>query len=106
MLRTLDRKLPAEKIHTVESAGDALNLLRTLGAQKRKKNVLRERRAHLMAERLDFKPDAADESQGTLLLSGNQNLFLFIFIQCVESGSALILLSWIRIRNGNADPDP
>jgi hypothetical protein len=101
VLRTLDRKLPAEKIHTVESAGDALNLLRTLGAQKRKKNVLRERRAHLMAERLDFKPDAADESQGTLLLSGNQNDLVFNPVLWIR-----ILLSCIRIRSENADPDP
>ena len=71
LLKTLDRLLPAEKIHTVENAGDAVNLLRTLGSQKRKRNVLRERRAHLLAERVEFTPHQADPSQGTLQISGN-----------------------------------
>jgi pre-rRNA-processing protein TSR1 len=70
LIKTLDRLLPVEKIHTVDSPAEALNLLRTLGGQKQKRNLMRERRAHLMAESVEFRPDEADVSKGTLLLSG------------------------------------
>jgi hypothetical protein len=33
-------------------------------------------------------------------------IYSFYFIQCCGSGSALIWLSWIRIRIRKADPDP
>ena len=70
LLKTLDRLLPVDNIHTVDTPNEAVNLLRTLGSQKRKRNLLRERRAHLMAEAVEFRPDEADTSKGTLLLSG------------------------------------
>jgi hypothetical protein len=76
LLKTLDRKLPVEKIHTVDSPGEAINLLRLLGGQKRKQNMMRERRAHLLAEAVDFKPDEADVNRGTLMMSGTGNFLL------------------------------
>jgi len=69
MVKALERKFPAEKIYTVDSESDALNLVRMFGAQKRRPNVLRERRGNLMAESVVYVP-GSDTSSGTLELTG------------------------------------
>jgi len=69
MIKALERKFPAEKIYTLESEADAINLVRLLGSRKRRSNMLRERRGHVMAESVKYLPGETSDT-GTLELTG------------------------------------
>eukprot|EP00088_Acartia_fossae_P067217 TRINITY_DN837_c0_g1_i1.p1 TRINITY_DN837_c0_g1~~TRINITY_DN837_c0_g1_i1.p1 ORF type:complete len:793 (-),score=239.64 TRINITY_DN837_c0_g1_i1:73-2451(-) len=69
MVKALERKFPVEKVHTLQTDSEAVNLVRTLGSQKRKSNVMRERRGNLIAESVKYIP-GADLSDGCLELTG------------------------------------
>jgi len=68
MVKVLERKYPAERIYTLNTDADALVLVRALGTQKRRYNVMRERRGHLMAESVKYIP--AEDGSGSLQLTG------------------------------------
>ncbi|XP_011306293.1 pre-rRNA-processing protein TSR1 homolog [Fopius arisanus] len=59
---------PEEKIHPLDKPVDALNLLRKAGAQKQRAVAYRNRRPHLIAEKLKF--TSSGENTGTLEISG------------------------------------
>ncbi|KAF2880196.1 hypothetical protein ILUMI_25997 [Ignelater luminosus] len=61
--------MPDEKILTLDKNVDAINLLRKIGNQKRKKVVYRDRRPHLYAENVEYIPDNQG-SLGTLKVTG------------------------------------
>uniref|UniRef100_U5EVS0 Pre-rRNA-processing protein TSR1 homolog n=1 Tax=Corethrella appendiculata TaxID=1370023 RepID=U5EVS0_9DIPT len=61
--------LPEEKLMSLDSGTDALNLLRRIGGQKRKTLHFRENRPHLLAEQVDFVPNQ-DGLTGTLQVTG------------------------------------
>jgi len=69
MIKALERKFPAEKIYTLDSDADAINLVRMLGSQKRRSNMMRERRGNMMAESVKFVP-GVDHDSGSLELTG------------------------------------
>jgi len=69
MVKALERKFPAEKIFTLNSETDALNLVRTFGSQKRRSNVMRERRGNMVAETVKY-VQGEDQSSGSLQLTG------------------------------------
>lgn len=62
--------LPDEKIMTLDSKTDGLNLLRRVGGQKR--NILHNKanRPHLFGEQLEFVPEMGEERVGTLKVTG------------------------------------
>ncbi|XP_015110274.1 pre-rRNA-processing protein TSR1 homolog [Diachasma alloeum] len=64
----LSKWLPEDKIHPLDKPVDALNLLRKTGAQKQRAVTYRNRRPHLIAEKLKF--SSSDEKTGTLEISG------------------------------------
>jgi len=69
MIKALDRKFPAEKIYTVDSDSDALNLVRSFGSGKRRPNLMRERRGNLIAETVNYAP-GEDPTSGMLEVTG------------------------------------
>ncbi|XP_023320999.1 pre-rRNA-processing protein TSR1 homolog [Eurytemora carolleeae] len=69
MIKALERKFPAEKIYTLETDTDAVNLVRTFGSQKRRSSTLRERRGNMLAETVQYIPGEAP-GEGSLELTG------------------------------------
>jgi len=70
LTKAFEKKLPIEKLYTIENSGDAQVLIRALGCQKRKSSLLRERRAHMLAEEVEFTPDPTNGGVGTLAVTG------------------------------------
>ncbi|CAH0388837.1 unnamed protein product [Bemisia tabaci] len=68
--RSLTRWLPEEKLQCLDKPSDALNLFRRISGQKKRSVIQRDRRAHLLAENLDFKLDSDGANSGTLAISG------------------------------------
>uniref|UniRef100_A0A8D8BHS8 Pre-rRNA-processing protein TSR1 homolog n=1 Tax=Culex pipiens TaxID=7175 RepID=A0A8D8BHS8_CULPI len=62
--------LPDEKIMTLDSKTDGLNLLRRVGGQKRKILHNKANRPHLFGEKLEFVPEMGEECVGTLKVTG------------------------------------
>jgi len=69
MIKALERKFPLEKIHMLGTDAEAVNMMRYLGTQKQRYNVLRERRGNLIAESVKYVP-GEDLSSGFLELTG------------------------------------
>lgn len=67
--KLISKWLPEEKVMQLDKSSDGLNLLRRIGNQKR--NILhhREKRPYLLAEEVEYVPDAEGEL-GTLKVSG------------------------------------
>lgn len=67
--KLISKWLPEEKVMQLDKSSDGLNLLRRIGNQKR--NILhhREKRPYMLAEEVEYVPDAEGES-GTLKISG------------------------------------
>jgi len=63
LLKAFEKKLPVERLHTVENSSEALLLVRALGCQKRKSSAMRERRAHMLADDVRLE-------DGTLAVTG------------------------------------
>ncbi|XP_071442696.1 pre-rRNA-processing protein TSR1 homolog [Hetaerina americana] len=72
LTKEVSRWFPDEKVLSIETPGDALLLLRRIGSQKQRPVTQRDRRPHILAEKLQFLPGSTEgmESQGTLLVSG------------------------------------
>jgi len=70
LTKAFEKKLPVDKLYTVENSNEAQVLIRALGCQKRKSSLLRERRAHMLAEEVEFTPDPASGGCGTLAVTG------------------------------------
>jgi len=69
MIKALERKFPVEKVHTLWTDAEAVNMVRYLGTQKQRYNVMRERRGNLIAESVKYLP-GEDLSNGNLELTG------------------------------------
>ena len=54
LAKALEKKLPVDKVWTVEGEAEAVNLVRAIAGQKRKGVGFREHRGHLLAERVEF----------------------------------------------------
>ncbi|KAL1460744.1 hypothetical protein WDU94_012696 [Cyamophila willieti] len=52
--KKVSRYVPDEKVMGLSNAVDVLNILRKIGNQKQRKVLFRDRRPHLLAEKLDF----------------------------------------------------
>ncbi|XP_076756814.1 tsr1 ribosome assembly factor [Xylocopa sonorina] len=63
--------LPDQKIFQLDSPTDAFNVLRRIGSQKQKNVSYRDRRAHLLAEEVQFKCNENSAELGTLMVSGH-----------------------------------
>ncbi|XP_063973599.1 pre-rRNA-processing protein TSR1 homolog [Diachasmimorpha longicaudata] len=64
----ISKWLPDDKVHPLDKPVDALNLLRKAGAQKQRTVTYRNRRPHLIAEKVKF--SSSGEDTGTLEISG------------------------------------
>ncbi|TRY75463.1 hypothetical protein TCAL_06410 [Tigriopus californicus] len=67
LLKALNQRFAIDKIFTCQTEAEALLFLRHLGSQKRRTNSLRQRRAHLVAEKVEFLGESA---LGTLKVTG------------------------------------
>lgn len=67
--KLISKWLPEEKVMQLDKSSDGLNLLRRIGNQKRNIIHHREKRPYLLAEEVEYVPDAEGES-GTLKISG------------------------------------
>jgi len=70
LLKAFEKKLPVERLYTVENSSEALLLVRALGCQKRKSSAMRERRAHMLADDVRMEPDPDCVGSGTLAVTG------------------------------------
>jgi pre-rRNA-processing protein TSR1 len=87
LLKSLNKRYPVEKIHTCRNDQEGVLLLRYLGEQKHKRSNLRDKRAHLLAEKFEF---VGTEAVGTLKLTGyvrGQNLSVNQLIHMPGIGS-------------------
>ncbi|XP_055613480.1 pre-rRNA-processing protein TSR1 homolog [Uranotaenia lowii] len=66
--KSISSVLPDEKIMTLDSSTDGLNLLRRIGGQKRRVLHNKANRPHLYGERVEYVPGA--DSVGTLKVTG------------------------------------
>ncbi|XP_018333925.1 pre-rRNA-processing protein TSR1 homolog [Agrilus planipennis] len=66
--KLVSKWFPDEKIMNLGKNVDALNVLRKIGNQKQKNLTYRDRRTHLVAEKMEFVPE--DDHTGTLKLTG------------------------------------
>ncbi|XP_055596062.1 pre-rRNA-processing protein TSR1 homolog [Uranotaenia lowii] len=66
--KSISSVLPDEKIMTLDSSTDGLNLLRRIGGQKRRVLHNKANRPHLYGERIEYVPGA--DSVGTLKVTG------------------------------------
>ena len=67
LLKMLNKKIPVEKIHTCRTEQEGILLLRHLGSQKRKSHNVRDRRAYLLAEKIEY---LGQSSVGMLKVTG------------------------------------
>lgn len=67
--KLVSKWLPEEKIMQLDKSSDGLNVLRRIGNQKRNVIHHREKRPYMLAEDVEYVPDAEGES-GTLKVSG------------------------------------
>jgi len=68
LAKALERKITVEKVYSVMEDIDAINLVRTLGNQKRRDVSFKSRRGHIYSEKVEF-VEAADGT-GTLAVTG------------------------------------
>ncbi|XP_032663678.1 pre-rRNA-processing protein TSR1 homolog [Odontomachus brunneus] len=62
--------IPEEKVFELDTAADCINILRRAGSQKERSIFYRNKRPHLLAEKLSFKCDG-DSDFGTLSVTGH-----------------------------------
>ncbi|KAG8298608.1 ribosome biogenesis protein tsr1 [Homalodisca vitripennis] len=67
---SINQWLPDEKVIILEQESDALKILRSIGNQKERGIVQRDRRPHLLAEQVEFIPDQQESSVGTVKMTG------------------------------------
>ncbi|XP_049866337.1 pre-rRNA-processing protein TSR1 homolog [Pectinophora gossypiella] len=67
--KLISKWLPEERVMQLDKSSDGLNLLRRIGNQKRNIIHHREKRPHMLAEEVEYIPDAEGDS-GTLKVSG------------------------------------
>ncbi|XP_076651890.1 tsr1 ribosome assembly factor [Halictus rubicundus] len=66
----IEKWLPEEKIFQLDTATDALNVLKRIGSQKQRIVAYKNKRPHLLAEEIKFNSDKASTDLGTLMVSG------------------------------------
>jgi len=54
LVKALERKMPVEKIWSVDGEQEAVNLIRHIGSQKRKVTSRKGKRAHLLGEKIEY----------------------------------------------------
>lgn len=67
--KLISKWLPEEKVLQLDKSSDGLNVLRRIGNQKRKIIHHREKRPYMLAEHVEYMPDAEGD-MGTLKISG------------------------------------
>lgn len=67
--KLISKWLPEEKVIQLDKSSDGLNLLRRIGNQKRNIIHHREKRPYMLAEEVEYIPDA-DGDSGTLKVTG------------------------------------
>ncbi|CAB3242948.1 unnamed protein product [Arctia plantaginis] len=67
--KLISKWLPEERVMQLDKSSDGLNLLRRIGNQKRNIIHHREKRPYMLAEEVEYVPDAEGEN-GTLKISG------------------------------------
>ncbi|KAI5748096.1 hypothetical protein M8J77_021827 [Diaphorina citri] len=75
--KVVNKYIPEEKVMGLSNPTDVLNVMRKIGNQKQRKIVFRDRRPHLLAEKLDFIYKENDNTKGVLKVTGylrGQNL--------------------------------
>jgi len=70
LAKSLDRKLPVEKVWSVEAELEAVNLVRAIGCQKRRAVRHRDRRANMLGEKVEWKEGETGSEVGTLAVTG------------------------------------
>jgi pre-rRNA-processing protein TSR1 len=68
--QTVEKRFPKEKIQQLDSESDGAKLLRLIGMQKSRHVTWRDRRAHLLAEQVQFDCLTENTDYGTLRVSG------------------------------------
>ncbi|XP_071960832.1 pre-rRNA-processing protein TSR1 homolog [Antedon mediterranea] len=68
--KIIEKRFPKEKIYTLDSAQDAILLLRHLGDQKLSSIRWRDTRPHILARSVNFEPNPEQCLLGTLKVSG------------------------------------
>eukprot|EP00092_Neocalanus_flemingeri_P018370 GFUD01019879.1.p1 GENE.GFUD01019879.1~~GFUD01019879.1.p1 ORF type:complete len:755 (+),score=290.87 GFUD01019879.1:292-2265(+) len=70
LAKSLERKLPVEKVWSVEGELEAVNLVRAISCQKRREQKHRDRRANMLGEKVEWKEDEVGSGMGTLAVTG------------------------------------
>ena len=100
LVKSLERKLPVEKVWSMQEQGEAVNILRTLGTQKRKEGSFKNRRGHLLAEKVEF--TETGEGAGTLAVTG------FVRGAAISANRLVHLPGWgdFQVDRIEAAPEP
>ena len=100
LVKALERKLPVEKVWSMQEQGEAVNILRTLGTQKRKEGSFKNRRGHLLAEKVEF--TETGEGAGTLAVTG------FVRGAAISANRLVHLPGWgdFQVDRIEAAPEP
>ncbi|XP_031846369.1 tsr1 ribosome assembly factor [Nomia melanderi] len=67
---TINKWLPEAKISQLDTATDALNVLRRVGSQKQRSVAYKNKRPHLLAEEIKFNCNEDSNELGSLIVSG------------------------------------
>jgi len=70
LAKSLERKIPVEKVWSVEGELEAVNLVRAISCQKRRAVKHRDRRANMLGEKVEWKEEEAGSGVGTLAVTG------------------------------------
>lgn len=68
--KAISTVLPEEKVMTLDTNTDGLNLLRRIGGQKRKVLHNKSNRPHLLGEKYEYIPEMGEDNTGTLKVTG------------------------------------
>jgi len=70
LMKAFDKKMPVEKVFSVDNNNDAVVLVRSLCNLKRRGSSVRDKRSHMLADKVEFleNPDAG--GSGTLAVTG------------------------------------
>lgn len=68
--KKLEKRFPAEKLHSLDTEQDGLLALRAVGVIKLRDIALRDHRPYMLAEAITYELDSEESSSGTLKVSG------------------------------------
>ena len=70
LMKAFDKKMPVEKVFSVDNNNDAVVLVRSLCNLKRRGSSVRDKRAHMLADKVEFLEDPDTGGSGTLAVTG------------------------------------